>query len=742
MNTRLSIRIGITLAVLLPFVAYTAGYLNWPFLGRLENLAYDARLRLTMPETIDSQVVVVDIDERSLATEGQWPWPRGRLAELTDRLFETYQIRALGFDILFAEADRSAELSLLDQLAESPAARESGFSDELERMRFELDQDRIFAESLRDRPTVLGYVFRSRLAEDEPVALGILPQPLLKPGQHNTHISFDEPDGYTGILPALASAATAGGFIENDTFDSNGVVRRVAVLRRYDDALYESFALALTRVALGEPELGFEFYHGDDGPKDGLDLEWLRLDGYQIPVDENVTALVPYRGGHYSFPYVSATDVLNGNADAGVLSDAIVLVGTSSPGLNDLRPTPVGQLFTGVEVHANIVSGILEQRIKHHPQYADGIVTTILVLIAFFVTWLVPRLQAGSGALVTVGIAVVLILANHLVWQQANLVVPLAPLLLFLLFLYLFHLLYGYAIETRGKRHLSTLFGHYVPPELVEEMDRNPGRITMETESREMTVLFGDVRNFTGIAETLEPKELSRLLNEILTPMTRVVHSHRGTIDKYLGDGIMAFWGAPLRDAEHARHAVEAAMQIVAAMRELGPHFKAQGWPEIQIGIGVSSGEMRVGNMGSEFRVAYTVLGDAVNLGARLEGLTKQYDVSIAVAETTRGAISDYGFLELDRVRVKGREQPVAVFEPIGPMDELEPSQRAMLRQCANALQSYRSADWDAAEQAFFTLRQLYPDRRIFRVYLDRIAQYRSKPPDTDWSGVFKVLTK
>jgi len=257
-----------------------------------------------------------------------------------------------------------------------------------------------------------------------------------------------------------------------------------------------------------------------------------------------------------------------------------------------------------------------------------------------------------------------------------------------------------------------------------------------------MTVLFSDVRGFTSISEGMDPKQLTQLMNALLTPMTRVIHKNRGTIDKYMGDAIMAFWGAPLANAEHARHALYAALEMIKELKIMQEEFRERGWPEVNIGIGLNTGDMNVGNMGSEFRMAYTVLGDAVNLGSRLEGLTKEYGVNIIVSETTRGAIPEFVFRELDLVRVKGKKEPVAIFEPVGHKNDLEKSVTAEIAEYRKALMNFRAQSWDKAELDFFNLNRGYPERMLYQVYLDRIAIYRKEPPGEGWDGVFTHTTK
>jgi adenylate cyclase len=720
---------------------HVRGDLHQGWLERLELASYDVRTWLTMPRTMDDRVVIVDVDERSLLQQGQWPWPRNTLAELVDRLFDRYQIALLGFDMVFAEPDASTGLGTLQGWAEGPLADDPRFLETLRQSRAGLDFDGILARSFAGRPVVLGYIFRREGDPGAQIKVGALPPPIVPPEKNDLAIPFHEALGYTGNLPELQRSARTAGFFENPTVDADGVYRRVPMVQAHRDGLYPSLGLAVAMTALGSPSVDFEFFSGPEGPRDGLDLEGLRLGSQRIPLGARATMLVPYRGPQGSFPYVSATDVFEGRAPNYPLKNAIVLLGTSAPGLNDLRSTPVGERFNGVEIHANVISGLLDGRLKSQPYYFLGLELILLVILAIGLTLLLSLAPVGLGMFGCLVVFLALFLAN--VWAfSRGWVIPLAASEVLVAGLFVAHTAYGYFVESRGRRALSTLFGQYVPPELVREMASNPRHFGMQTVSREMTVLFADVRGFTRIAEDLEPTELSLLMNEFLTVMTRVIHRHRGTIDKYMGDAVMAFWGAPLPDPDHARNALTAAFEMQGAMQSLLPSFRIRGWPELAVGIGLNSGQMRVGNMGSEFRVAYTVLGDAVNLGARIESLTREYGVTVAVGQQTRDALADIGFLELDLVRVRGKGRPVAIFEPLGPKAELDNETLAMCKRHERALHLYRTKEWDDAEREFYLLHQSHPARQIFRVYLDRIAHCRNEPPGPDWDGVFTQSVK
>jgi adenylate cyclase len=264
----------------------------------------------------------------------------------------------------------------------------------------------------------------------------------------------------------------------------------------------------------------------------------------------------------------------------------------------------------------------------------------------------------------------------------------------------------------------------------------------MEGESRDMTVLFSDVRGFTSISEGLDPKALSQLMNEFLTPLTEVIYRHRGTIDKYMGDCIMAFWGAPVPDSQHARNAVLAGLEMHRKLRELQSVFRARKWPEIHIGVGINTGRMSVGNMGSRIRLAYTVMGDAVNLASRLEGITKEYGADIIVGEETQKAVPDVVFREVDRVRVKGKDVAVAIYEPLGLQAEVDAERMEERASFHLALQHYREQRWDEAEVVLNRLHEKHPDARLYRTFLERITLLRAHPPGRDWDGAFTFTSK
>lgn len=708
-----------------------------PFVSALDAYLYDVRLRLTMPDTLDHSVVIVDIDEKSLGEIGRWPWGRNVLAELVRRLTDDYKVAVVGFDVVFAEPDESSGLKVLEEIGRQQMKGEAAYQKVLSGLRKSLDYDQLFAETLRGRPVVLGYYFSGANRAQQ---TGALPPPVFPAGSFaGSPIPFVSWDGFGGNLPEFQQAAASGGHF-NPLVDFDGSSRRVPLVVSFEGGYYEALSVAVLRTALGNGELRAGIPPGEKM------IEWLDVmserGDLRIPVDENVSALIPYRGREHSFSYVSAVDVINGHISPDQLNGRIVLVGTTAPGLMDLRSTPVGAAYPGVEVHANLIAGMLSGTIKEKPGYVLAVEVVQLLLFGGLLASLLPLLSPLRASLLTLVTMFATLGLSLWLWSAANLVLPLASSVLLILLLYALNMSWGYFVESRAKRQFTELFGQYVPPELVDEMAKNPESYTMEGRTEELTVLFSDIRNFTSLSEGMDPKELTRLMNEYLGAMTDVIRQQRGTLDKYIGDAIMAFWGAPVGDPDNARHAVLTALAMQDALKGLVEPFRLRGWPELKIGIGVNTGVMTVGDMGSPVRKAYTVMGDAVNLASRLEGITKEYSVGIVVGEATRDLVPDITFRELDRVKVKGKDEPVAIYEPLGITAELSGATLDELKLWQHALRLYRARQWDQAELQLYNLQQQAPQSRLYSLYAERVALLRNAPPDAAWDGVTIYQTK
>jgi adenylate cyclase len=721
---------ALSLVFLLVLAGHVGQVYNLFFVAKLDAALYDLKLRLFHPTGVDERVVIVDIDDKSLKEIGRWPWPREQVAKLTRTLFEQYGVAAVGYDVVFSEPDQSSGLPVLERMALGPLKGDNGFAASLARIRPQLDYDGKLADALASGPTILGYYFNFA----PPVAInGELPSPLfacaevVKQGVIPRHAV-----GYNANLKQLQERAAGAAFFNMEA-DFDGVARRMPVLMEYDGQCYGSLPLMTARAGMGVAKTKIVAANGHHPPA-------LDLDGLRVPLDAASQALVPYRAAN-AFAYIPATDVLHARTPSASLEGRIVLIGSTAPGIMDLRVTPVSKVLPGVEIHANLISGILDGTVKWEPVGVHGMELLIVAIAGLLLAALLPVVSPLWAGAATLGLVAVLTGGDFYAWSAWHAQLPLAASLLAVLGLFVLNMSYGFFVEARSKAQITKLFGQYIPPELVDEMAKDPARYSLRGESKVMTVLFSDIVSFTSFSEKLEAAQLADMLNIYLSTMTRVVQEGRGTIDKYIGDAIMAFWGAPMSSDHHARDGVLVAMAMQAVLKELNPRLEQRGWPPVKIGVGVNTGRMSVGNMGSEFRMAYTVMADAVNLASRLEALTRQYGVGVLVGETTRAACPDLSFQIVDRVRVKGKDVPVSVYEPLGVTAELPPERLKEGELFEAAFADYQARRWDESEIKLMELGKIN-QRKLYQVYLDRVTHFRFNPPPVEWDGVFTYTTK
>ncbi len=740
-------RIAVTLVPLIFALLHASSVMRIDVLQRLDDIIYDARLRATMPKTMDERIVIVDIDEKSLAEVGRWPWGRNKLGELVDEVFDRQNAALLGFDVVFAEPDDSSGLKRLRQLAQNELRDQAGFGEKLGQLQASLDYDAVFAKSLENRPVVLGYYFTSD--RDGRVA-GVLPAPVMeKDVLKGRPIKFTSWNGFGSNLEQIAKAAPMAGFFNSIT-EGDGVVRSVPLIAEYKNQYYESLSMAMFRMLVGLPrvEPGFPQDRFIGRSYQGLESVLLKQDGktLAVPVDDRVATLVPFRGNGGvnggSFKYLSAADVLAKRLPPGSLKDKIILLGTTAPGLLDLRVTPVGETYPGVETHANVISGLLDGKVFVKPDYAVGYEVIILILAGLTLALALPLLSAPRAMALSGVVIAALVGLNFWMYLGYGLVLPLASALVMAITAFALNMSYGYFVESRSKRELANLFGTYVPPELVDEMVKDPDSYSMKAANKELTVMFCDMRGFTKMSETMGPTQLQELLNSVFSRLTDLIRANRGTIDKYMGDCVMAFWGAPVDTPNHAGLSVKTAMEMANAVRRINEEHRAKGLPEIGIGIGLNTGTMCVGDMGSDIRRSYTVIGDSVNLGSRLEGLSKVYGVDIVVSESTRKLAPEFAWQELDKVRVKGKEQAVSIFWPVAPADRLDKEYAAELKSWAAVLKAYRAQDWDQCDVQLLNLQRMNAKKYLYQLYSERVASMRLLPFDPEWDGATNFETK
>ena len=722
----LHVRLLLGLIIVLALVGHADGLYRLPGVAVIDRAVYDFQMRWTAPGGVDDRVVIVDIDERSLAALGRWPWRRDLVARLVDQMFDRYNAAVVGFDVAFAEPDVSGGEALLEEIRAHHLSP-SQYEEVVRALRPVLDRDQRLAEALRGRPVVLSYYFSAEGAAGRAGEIGrsaMSAATLAGAGVNPTRWS-----GFAGNLAILQRAAAHSGHF-NAIVDEDGATRRIPLVVEYQGGVYESLSLAVVRRMLGMPAV--------EPVMSGARVAGLRLGELGTPVDAGGAMFIPYRGPRGSFRYVSAADVVTGAAAAAELRGKIVLVGSSAPGLFDLRSTPVSGAMPGVEMHANVISGILDQRVKAPPPYAEITAAILTLLIgALFAFWL-PRLTPGRALAAAAAMTVLTLALSLAVWSAADLVFPVATILGAVLLTLGLNTFYGYFVETNARREFARVFGPYVPPALVEQMARDPARYRhlIVPRSETLTVLFADLRGFTTVAESMQPEEVRLFLNDYFTEMSEVIHEYQGTVDKYIGDEVMAFWGAPLADPDHARHAVLTALEMQEAIARLWGAARARGVYPLDLGIGVNTGLMSVGDMGSTFRRSYTVLGDSVNLAKRLESLTRYYGVGIIVGEQTRARVPDLVCREIDWVQVRGRGGKVTIYEPLGFSGEVTRDKLEELQRWARALAAYRDRDWEQAAGILAGLCRPHAPDRLYEFYRDRVVRYRETPPPEGWNGV------
>lgn len=735
-NPRL--RFIVPLVGLVSVLLVAALYVRHPrTLSLIDLRIYDHLLRTNAANTPHPALAIVDIDEDSLRRLGQWPWPRHRIARLVDRLNQAGAV-VVGLDILFAEPDRTSPQRILSDLETSfgPYLEETpsiqGVPDILR------DNDQLLAQTLATGPYVLGYAFRfdapaqaTQTVSSVPsvglVTRSLTPQLVMAPEK-----LLPTAREITPPLAILARAAPASGYFTTRT-DPDGTVRRVPLLVRFNGKAYPSLALATLLQASDTQTVILNY--SERG------TESLAVAGTNIPLGTSANFLVNYRGPENTYPYVSAEAILRGSPEAfQAVNNKIVFVGTSAAGLKDIRTTPFSQNFPGVETHATIVDNILSQDFIRIPPWAPGLemlallgcgLLTVVLLAKARAAWLLPPLL-GLGVGIWYG-------ADHLFAEYHYFVSPFYPLLCLVL-TFTAMTTVKFWREERQKQFIEGAFSHYLAPAVIQRIVKNPNTLTLDGEEREVTILFSDIRNFTSLSEQLPPSQVSELLREYLTPMTRIITERDGTLDKFIGDAVMAFWNAPLNVPLHPQKALDAALTQLQILEKLNQQFKQNFGLRLEIGIGLHSGIVRVGNMGSADLFDYTLIGDNVNLASRLEGLTKYYGLPLLVSEEVAKACENYAaFWEIDRVRVKGRENPLTIYAPISQEDRVK--RETELNRYAQAKQYYCNGRFAEAQEAFALLQRDYPDSRLYKILRKRCAELETACPE-NWDGVYTHATK
>lgn len=732
MHKRIPIVLGLILVALSLWLQISPPRFVSNVIERLENLGYDLQLRtrvLTEKPQKSSSIAIVDIDDKSLKTEGHWPWPRARLAELVQQL-KNQGVSVIAFDMLFSEKEANVAENLIQKI-NAIHVNNAEIVKILHEQQFSLEGDRIFAESFNNADVVLALGFLPHVH-----MANVLPPPLLTlDSTLSKELRLITQTGYISNIPVLQNAVKYSGSI-NIFPDSDGIVRRSPLIIQYQNDIYGMLALQAVLAHLKDKiSLITPLYNNM------RQLEGIRIGGQVITTDPYGQILIPFIGRSFTFPYFSATDVLHNNIQKDALLGKIVFVGTSATGLSDIKPTSIDNLFPGIEIQATIANGLIENNFSHKPAWTFAANLSITLLLGILCAFIFPYFGPRLLTVVIILLPEALLFFNNFVWKETGLILSFLMPTILVLVLAVTNLIYGYLFETRRREHLKEMFGQYVPETHIDEMLKKSSNFALTGEDRTMSVLFADIRNFTALSENLPAANLVELLNGFLTAMTEIIFKHQGTIDKYVGDLIMAFWGAPLKDKYHARHAIASALEMQNRLKEMRIDFAKRNLPEIRIGIGINSGLMSVGDMGSKYRRNYTVLGDSVNLASRLESLTKYYGVEIIISESTAQEQNRFVLRKLDMVKVKGKKNAIAIFEVLGVKDKVSQQVLAELNTYHEALTYYYNREWENAESIFLALQKAAP-QKIYEIYLQRISDYKQHPVSQDWDGVYVHTTK
>lgn len=725
--------IGLSLVACFNFLNLTSNKAIRDVIHFFENIFYDFYVeKLHKPLDSHSAIAIIDIDDRSIKEKGRWPWPRNLLADLVEKLQEK-KPSVLALDLTFPEASKNVAEDVLKEF--SKIEKDEKVIKNFQSVEQLFDYDSQFAKALGKGESVLGFVFTDRGKNS-----GVLPRPFMALTPDDLH-KVDIPDKQTFLanIDELQEAAKFGGFI-NATPDPDGVLRYSPILYRRGADVFASLGLeaASQYLLVSNKKLLTEKYG------DSFQLEGVQLDQLIIPTDPEGRILIPFRGPAYTFKYISVADVLDGKVSQEALEGKLLFLGFSAEALGDEYPTSIAPIFPGVEIHATIASGILDNYLPYKPFWIKGATSFFILTIGTFLALAFPFLGTVANAILITIFAILLFLSKYAFWNHYTIVLPILVPIALLLLLYLFNTAWAYFLTSKRGKELKTMFGQYIPPEYLDEMIKKGGQVSLEGESKELTVLFSDIRSFTSLSEKMSATELKNFLNQFLSPITEVIFKNRGTIDKYVGDMVMAFWGAPMDNPRHAYLAVKAGLEMQAKLKELNREFMKEKKLEVKIGVGINTDLMNVGDMGSVYRRAYTVIGDAVNLGSRLEGQSKYYHVGIIVGEKTwLQTNKDFIYRKLDKIKVKGKDKAVEIYQPICLMNEATAEQQQEMELHHRGLEAYFTQNWETAATLFNQLKSSYSsNKELYEVYLSRIENLKTTPFQSDWDGAYVSYEK
>ncbi len=735
------------IALLVIFIALIMFYMDVPFLRFMELKALDLRMISRGKLSPGGETVIAVIDEKSLSELGRWPWPRTTIARLVDTL-KGYGAKAVGFDIVFAEPDENSSLKAIADLSREVKKlriQDTRVLGLLHKKKMMADTDAILAKAIEQSKNVtLGYFFH--LLKKEAAHLN---EEDIEAAAENINTSIyqivqatSQPDessfihAYSAVtnLKPLSEAAENSGYF-NAFPDSDGTLRWSPLVIKFQDNFYSSLPISLLLQYLDWPTLTLMMAE--------FGVEGITIGDIEIPTDEHGRLLINYLGPIKTFPHYSISDIIKGRLSPDTFKDKIVLVGATATGIYDLRVTPFSAVYPGVEIHATVIDNILHQNFLHQSSLTTLIDICSIIFLGLVIGIAVPRVKAVTGILLSFLVVVSFVVINTLIFSRSNIWLNVIYPVLTMFIIYLGITVYRYITEEREKKKIRGAFQYYLTASVINEMLKNPSKLKLGGDKKDLTVLFSDIRGFTTVAESMKtPEELVHLLNEYLTAMTNVVFKYDGLLDKYMGDAIMAVFGAPLDQPDHPLRACKTALDMMAELKILQKKWAGEGRPVLNIGIGINSGDMVVGNMGSEMRFDYTVMGDSVNLGSRLEGINKEYGTNIVISEFTYSAVKEVLFCrELDSVKVKGKNLPVKIYELLGNKKDAATWEKAVSI-FEEGLSHYKQGLWDEAIISFQKVMEFKPDDAPAKLYIERCRELKKSPPKVPWDGVFTMTKK
>ncbi|WP_323592310.1 CHASE2 domain-containing protein [Aliarcobacter butzleri] len=698
----------------------SAIYIFFPSLpDSLDNRLRDYLFTIRGELPHNQNVVIVDIDETSIKSLGQWPWSRDKLAKMLENL-TLANVGIVGLDIVFAEEDRSSPHKILQDLK---IYKKDVPNYDLE-----------FANVVENSPVILGYQFDLVKKDNTNAKVPQIPAIFIEKDKPQDKSYLIE--AYNTILniPQIQDKAYSSGFFNNIP-DDTGIIRSVPLIISYDDTIYPSLALEVIRVINDTQKVVVQY--------DENGISNIVLDDISIPTDRYGRMLINFRGPERSFKYISAIDIYNNSFDKSEIDGKIVLIGTSAAGLFDLRATPFDSIFPGVEVHANIIDNILMQDFIYKASWLDGANILIIFVLSIIIVMLTTYTTFWANPIIFISFSIsYLFLVYNLLFDYGivlNILFPIATVLIASIMTTLFDYFYNIKKEEAIKAKFASKVSKNVMDDILKNIDKNE----FSAKSKEVTIFFSDIRGFTNISEKLDAKELISFLNRYMQPMSEIIIKYQGTIDKFIGDAIMAYWNAPIDIKNHCDLALKASLEQLEVLEKLNIELQKENLPKIDIGIGLNTGTVIVGEMGSSLRSDYTVIGDTINLGSRVESLCKYYDSKLNISNFTKDKLQEkYIFRFLDLVKVKGKNEPVEIWQVLGK-GEANESLKEELDLYHKAIEFYKNSDFINALEIFESLEnnENKTNKNIYKIYITRCKEFIKTPPK-NFDGVYKHTTK